>query len=74
MGCKGVLAARDGRHRLPGLGGRNWQGAEGVERGQELNTVPLLWAVNVPLALSILSVSVFPTILPVLKMRLESVK
>ena len=28
-------------------GGRNWQGAEGVERGQELNTVPLLWAVIV---------------------------
>ena len=27
-------------------GGRNWQGAEGVERGQELNTVPLLWAVT----------------------------
>ena len=53
-------------------GGRNWQGAEGIERGWELNTVLLLWALC--LALSILSVSVFPTILPVLKMRLGEFK
>ena len=46
MGCKCWLPQMEGTGCLA-LGGRNWQGAEGVERAQELNTVPLLWAVTV---------------------------